>query len=134
MTSPILAVIKTSAATIGAGLTALWAQSATFLDGILNNAAANVGLIGILAVLVGRYTFRQLEDYRSDLGSARARIDELVTRIERLQDDLHKLGQSKADAEARQRELEAYAHRIRLWAISAGVADSEIPPPPTITV
>jgi uncharacterized protein YigA (DUF484 family) len=90
----------------------------------------NFGLVAVLAVLIGRYTFRQLEDYRADLKASRSRNDELVSRIEALEADLSKLGKAKAAVVARNRELEEYAHRLRVWAIAAGLDAGEIPPPP----
>lgn len=108
-----------------AGLGALWAQiELPGLDGL-----GSVGLVGILAVLIGRYTFRQLEDYRKDLQAARERIDELEA-------DLHELGQAKARTDHRNRELEAYAHRLQLWATAASGGHPIEPPqfpeaPPT---
>lgn len=108
--------LKAAAATAAAGATAVMAQVELPLDDV-----GRVGLIGFLAVLVGRYTFRQLEDYRTDLAAARSRIDDL-------EDELHTLGQSKARVEHRNRELEAYGHRLELWASAVG-ASSTVPPP-----
>lgn len=118
----LLPALKTAAAVLTAGVSAIFAQEAFSIDGV-----GTVGLIGVLAVLVARYTFRQLEDYRGDLKAARDRIDEL-------EGALHKLGKAKAATERRNRELEAYAHRIELWASATGAGSAlpELPdPPPT---
>lgn len=114
---PVYPAAKAGGAVIVAGWVAIMAQvEIPNLDGL-----GNVGLVGILAILVGRYTFRQLEDYRSDLKAARARIDTL-------EDELHKLGKAKAKTESRNRELEHYAHRVGLWAASAGAGIDVTPP------
>lgn len=114
---PVIPAVKAGGAVAVAGWIAIMAQvELPNLDGL-----GNVGLVGILAVLVGRYTFRQLEDYRADLQAARERIDAL-------EDELHKLGQSKAKTERRNRELEHYAHRVGLWAASAGASIDVTPP------
>lgn len=114
---------KVAAAVVGGGLAALWAQ--TELPNIGVDTTSVVGLIGLLAILVGRYTFRQLEDYRGDIKSVRERN-------EALEDDLRKAGQARAVLEARNRELEAYAHRLQLWAasVATGVELPQLPDPP----
>lgn len=124
MSDLLIPALKAAASVLVAGASVVFvtAQEAFPLDGV-----GTVGLIGVLAVLVARYTFRQLEDYRGDLKAARARIDELEAA-------LSKLGQAKAKVERRNRELEAYAHRIELWAGAAGAGSAlpELPdPPPT---
>lgn len=85
--------------------------------------AGNLTLIAFLAVLVGRYTFRQLEDYRQDLKHSRARS-------ERLEDELDDAHHELLAAEARILELEAHAHRLTATLLAAGIPD--VPPmPPT---
>lgn len=107
----IVPAAKSSAATIGAAFAAVWAQTQIDLEG-----AGSVGLIGILALFVGRYTLRQLESYRSDLTKARERGDHLEAELE-------------FQIKHRQ-QLEDYAHRIRIWAISEGLTDELLPPKP----
>lgn len=119
MTDLLFPAIKVSVATVLSGIGALWAQTNLPLDGV-----GTVGLVGLLAILLGRYTFRQLEDYRKDITATRDRIDEL-------QDELHEQGRAKAATEKRNRELEDYAHRLHLWVLAAGVGDSDVPPPPS---
>ena len=92
----------------------------------------NFGLVAVLAVIIGRYTFRQLEDYRKDLKTTRDHNDELNAKIEGLQNDLTKLGQAKAASDKHLRDLEVYTHRLRLWALAAGFTDTEIPPPESL--
>lgn len=93
------------------------------LEGLPIEGIGNLGLVAALAVLIGRYTFRQLENYRTDLGGARQRIDELEA-------DLHAQGKAKAAVENRNRELEAYGHRLRLFCLAAGIPPEEIPQVP----
>jgi len=118
MTDLVLRALKVSLVTLVSGLSALWAQFQIPLEGL-----GSVSLVAVLAVLIGRYTFRQLEDFRKDLREYRSRIDEL-------EDELHKQGQSKAAVEKRNRDLEEYAHRLHLWVLAVGGSDSDVPPPP----
>lgn len=110
----IIPAIKAAGATLGAALTAVWAQSQIDLEG-----AGSVGLIGILALFVGRYTLRQLESYRADLEKARARGDHLEAELE---------WQIK-----HRQALEDYAHRIRIWGIAEGLSEELLPPEPKPT-
>lgn len=121
----LAAALKTAGVTVAGAITYVVAQ--VQLPDV--GDVGNFGLVAILAVLVGRYTFRQLEDYRNDLSSARNRNDALYARIDDLEADLHKLGKAKAATERRNRELEEYTHRLRQWAIASGFNDTEIPPP-----
>lgn len=75
--------------------------------------AINIGGVGVIALLVGRYTMRQLESYRADLRDARERGDRLEIRIE--------------TAEAAERRWREYAYQLRLLMIQQG---DEPPPPP----
>lgn len=119
MTDLLVPAAKVAIMTLLSGIGALWAQTNIPLDGF-----GTIGLVGLLAIILGRYTFRQLEDYRKDITAGRERIDEL-------QDELHEQGRSKAATEKRNRELEEYAHRLHLWVLAAGIGDSDVPPPPS---
>ena len=115
----IVKTTKVVTATLASGLAYLWAQ--VQWPGL--DEVGSLGILGVLAVIVGRYTFRQLEEYRADLKNARGRIEDL-------EDDLHTQGQAKAKAEARIRELELYIHRRDRWLLSQGIEPpSDIPPP-----
>lgn len=117
----VLRAVKAGTSVIAGGAAYVWAQvQLPDLD-----AVGSVGLVGLLAVLIARYTLRQLEDYRADLKAARDRITTL-------EDDLSRLGKAKAATETRNRELEEYAHRLNLWAIAVagdGPAPPEFPDP-----
>lgn len=113
----LLPALKSAGAVALAAVAAVLGQEGFSLDGL-----GTVSLVGVLAVLVARYTFRQLEDYRGDLKDARARIDELEAA-------LHNQGKAKAKVERRNRELEAYAHRLELWAAAVDKR-GELPDPP----
>ena len=76
-------------------------------------AIGNVGIVGAIALVVGRYTFRQLEDYRADLKTVRARNA-------RLEDEL-----LASDAYAR--AVLEYATRLRLKLIAVGADTAELP-------
>lgn len=120
---PLFLALKVGGLTVGAGLLGLASEVvAQTVDSPLEGAGS-VGLIAILAVLVGRYTFKQLEAYRGDLTAARGRIDAL-------EDALHKAGQASAAKDRRIREVENYAHRLRLYILATGVDHEEIPLPP----
>lgn len=119
MVELVARVAKTVVVTLAGGLVAIWAQAE--LPGL--DAVGNVGLVGLLALLVARYTFRQLEDYRSDLKAQRERNDELES-------DLHELGKAKAECERLRREAEDYAQRLRLHLLSGGASLDELPSPP----
>jgi hypothetical protein len=123
MHEPILLAIKTGLVTIAGGVLGLAAEVLAQALEPPFEGIGSVGLIGLLAVLVGRYTFKQLEAYRGDLTSARGRIDAL-------EEALHKAGQASAKKDDRIRELENYAHRLRLYITAQGIPDGEIPPPP----
>ena len=77
----LAAIVFKAAKTAGITTAALGgyvvAQTNTTLE-----LAGNLGLVALLAVLVGRYTFRQLEDYRTDLKAARKRADRLEEELE----------------------------------------------------
>ncbi len=78
--------------------------------------AGNLGLVALLAVLVGRYTFRQLEDYRTDLKAARSRTEHLEGELEVARSRIH--------------ELEDYTHRLGNFITSANIAGApELPGP-----
>lgn len=115
----MIVAAKTGAVTLGAGIAYIWSQ----LEWPDLGALGSFGLAAVLAGLVARYTLSQLEGYRTDLGAARARIDTLVA-------DLHSQGQAKAAADARIRELEIYAHRLRLWIVAQGLDPHDVPETP----
>lgn len=120
---PLFQAIKVGTITVGAGLISFAGEViAQSVDSPLEGAGS-VGLIAILAVLVGRYTFKQLEAYRGDLTAARGRIDAL-------EDALHTAGKASARKDERIRELENYAHRLRLYLTAQGLSEAEMPPPP----
>lgn len=110
---------KTGMITLGAGVAFVWSQ----LEWPDLGALGSFGLAAALAGLVARYTLSQLEGYRTDLGAARARIDTLVL-------DLHAQGQAKAVSEARIRELELYAHRLRVWIVAQSLDTRDMPEAP----
>lgn len=113
-----IAVGKVASAVIVSGLAWTVAQIELPIDGW-----AGLGVTGALAILVGRYTFRQLEEYRQDLKEAHERNDAL-------QEDISELGRSKAELEKRLRDHVEYAHRLRLWAFTQGAQTEELPDPP----
>ena len=111
----LAAIVFKAAKTAGITTAALGgyvvAQTTTTLE-----LAGNLGLVALLAVLVGRYTFRQLEDYRADLKATRKRSEHLEEEL--------------ASARSRIHELEGYAHRLGQFITSAGIAGApELPDP-----
>lgn len=103
-------------ATKTAGATATLLGGAVFAQTSLPELAGNLGLVALLAVLVGRYTFRQLEDYRTDLKASRARTDHLEEELDSARSRIH--------------ELEDYTHRLGAFITSANIAGApELPGP-----
>jgi hypothetical protein len=114
--------LKAAGAILAAGVAAVFAQAQ--IPGL--GAAANIGVVAVLAGLLFRYVFRLLEDYRADLAVARARTDAL-------EDDLRRLGRSSARKEEAIRELTEYGHRLRVFLIASGASAEELPEQPEIT-
>lgn len=108
-------------ATIAAAF--VWAQ----VEGFPLDDLGNIVGVAALAVIVARYTLRQLEDYRTDLKTSRSRIDDLEA-------DLHALGQAKGEVERRLRDTEDYAHRLRIYILSTGANRDDLPAPPGSSV
>lgn len=74
---PLIRSVKTAfSVVVGAGAV-LYAQISDFDFGAIGNLTG----IAAVALVVGRYTFRQLEDYRKDLRLARERGDLLEARL-----------------------------------------------------
>lgn len=96
-----------------AGGVAVAPMAQTVLDEF-GSTATNISVVAVLAALVGRYTFKQLEGYRTDLSTARKRIDDLET-------DLHAAGQAKAVVDEKARSLEEENHRLKLWILAQGI-------------
>lgn len=111
-------------ATKTAGATATLLGGAVFAQTSLPELAGNLGLVALLAVLVGRYTFRQLEAYREDLTDAHKR----ATRLRELLEDERGLSRR---LELRVHELEDHAHRLNIFIASSGLAGGpELPQNP----
>ena len=111
----LAAIVFKAAKTAGITTAALGgyvvAQTNTTLE-----LAGNLGLVALLAVLVGRYTFRQLEDYRTDLKAARARTEHLEEELDSARSRIH--------------ELEDYTHRLGNFITAANIAGApELPSP-----
>jgi hypothetical protein len=118
----------TLAATVGsaaktAGVTTALIGGAVVAQTSLPELAGNLGLVALLAVLVGRYTFRQLEAYREDLKDAHAR----GTRLRELLEDERTESRRLA---LRIHELEDHAHRLNVFITAQGLAGApELPGP-----
>jgi hypothetical protein len=107
-----------------AGVTTVLLGGAVVAQTSLPELAGNLGLVALLALLVGRYTFRQLEAYREDLKDAHARGAHLRELLEAERDETRRLN-------LRIHELEDHAHRLNIFITSAGLADApELPPSP----
>ncbi len=117
------AIVGKSAKT--AGVTTALLGGAVVAQTSLPELAGNLGLVALLAVLVGRYTFRQLEAYREDLTAAHARATVLLEELAEERGESRRL-------ELRIHELEDHAHRLNVFIVSAGLGGSpelpEIPP------
>ncbi len=110
-----------------AGVTTALLGGAVVAQTSLPELAGNLGLVALLAVLVGRYTFRQLEAYREDLKDANGRAIHLRELLEAERDESRRL-------ELRVHELEDYAHRLNVFVTSAGLAGApELPQTPPLT-
>lgn len=107
-----------------AGATTALLGGAVFAQTSLPELAGNLGLVALLAVLVGRYTFRQLEAYRQDLTEAHGRATNLRELLEAERVESRRLA-------VRLHELEDYAHALNIFITSSGLADGpELPPSP----
>lgn len=85
---------KTAAVTLAGGVAALVAQ-------IELPTVTDLGVFAAVALLVGRYTMRQLEDYRADLKIAHERADQVAEQLRARESEL--------------REVMTYAHRLALF-------------------
>lgn len=106
--------IKSGGAVILGAITAVVAQMGEIDFGTIGNITG----IGAIAVLVGRYTFRQLEDFRRDLRAARERIDFLAAKIDVM--------------EERERQLIGYSTRLERVIVTQGVDASLLPAFPNL--
>jgi len=116
------AIVGKAAKTAGATATLL--GGAAFAQTSLPEFAGNLGLVALLAVLVARYTFRQLEAYRQDLTDAHGRATSLRDLLEAERVESHRLS-------TRLHELEDHLHRLNIFITSSGLTDApELPPSP----
>jgi hypothetical protein len=110
-----------------AGVTTALLGGAVVAQTSLPELAGNLGLVALLALLVGRYTFRQLEAYREDLQDSHARGTKLRELLEEERNESRRL-------ELRLHELEDYAHRLNQFVTSAGIPGApELPAPEAST-
>lgn len=113
----VVRAAKTAAVTALGGVTALVAQ-------IELPPATDLGVFAVVALLVARYTLRQLEDYRADLKVANDRLDQVTARNDVLTGLI-----TTRDAELR--EVITYAHRLALF-LEASVTHLDTGELPTI--
>jgi hypothetical protein len=110
-----------------AGATTVLLGGAVVAQTSLPELAGNLGLVALLALLVGRYTFRQLEAYREDLKDAHARGTHLRKLLEEERVESRRLN-------LRIHELEDHAHRLNVFITSAGLGGApELPQTPPVS-
>lgn len=111
-TDPMIPMIRAAKAALSVVLGSIAVTVAQVEWTDLSPIGNVVGVAGI-ALVVGRYTLRQLEDYRRDLRAARDRGDWYERKI-----DVH---------EERERRLITYTSRLERAAVAYGLPPAEMP-------
>lgn len=115
---PTISAIKAASAILFAGATALATETLALDTGDLN-PWAGVGVVTVVALVVGRYIFQIVETQREELKAERTRNNQLTDNLLSREHDL--------------RAMHEYSAKLRLWVISAGVGlEEELPPLPNL--